>query len=239
MNKNKYLFGLIGLALGFIVSFFITQSINKSNTGTTVGAQTAAMGGGAQSGGPSQQQMMESVRETLEKAKNNPNDFEAQVNAARQFVQISQIDKSIEYLKRAFEINPTEAGNLGIQPFLGQYYFEQKDYIESEKWFRLALESEADKAPVYVEIGSTYILRNPPEPDKAIENLQAALAINDKDGHAIGHLIEAYLLKKDAAQAENTLNRLKEAEPGNKRITLYQNLLADLKAGKPVSIPGE
>ncbi len=182
---------------------------------------------------------MASVRETLEKAKNNPNDFEAQVNAARQFVQIDQVDKSIEYLKRAFEINATEAGNLGIPPFIGQYYFGRKEYVESEKWFRHALDSEKEKGPVYVEIGSTYILRNPPDPDKAIENLQQAIALNPKDGHALGHLIEAYLLKKDARAAENVLNRLKEAEPGNKRISLYQNLLADLKAGKPVSIPGE
>jgi len=238
VNRNKYLFGLIGLALGFIVSFFLTQSMNKSGVGTS-GAQTAGAAAAAQGGGPSQQQMMESVRLTLEKAKNNPNDFEAQVNAARQFVQINQVEKSIEYLKKAFEINATEAGKLGIQPFIGQYYFEQKDYIESEKWFRRALETEQDKAPVYVEIGSTYILRDPPDPDKAIENIKAALSLSPKDGHALAHLIDAYLLKKDSAEAENTLNRLREAQPNNERIPMYQNLVADLKAGKPVAIPKE
>ena len=229
---------MIGLVLGFILSFFITQSLNRSVAVT--GAQPSASGGrGAQPSGPSQQAMMASVRETIEKAKNNPNDFEAQVNAARQYVQINEADKAIDYLKRAFEINAAEAGNLGIPPFIGQYYFQEKNYIESEKWFREALESEKDKGPVYVEIGSTYILRNPPDPDKAITNLQAALELNPKDGHALGHLVEAYLLKKEAGDAENTLNRLKGAEPGNKRISLYQNLLADLKAGKPVTIPGE
>ena len=237
MNKNKYLFGLIGLVIGFMLSFFITQSLNRS--GAVTGAQPAVSGGGAQPGGPSQQAMMASVRETLEKAKNNPNDFEAQVNAARQFVQVNQVDKSVEYLKRAFEINPAEAGNLGIPPFIGQYYFQEKNYVESEKWFREALKSEKEKGPVYVEIGSTYILRNPPDPDSAITNLQAALELDSKDGHALGHMVEAYLLKKNASEAENILNRLKEAEPGNKRISLYQNLLADLKAGKPVTIPGE
>lgn len=238
MNRNKYLFGLIGLALGFIVSFFLTQSMNKSGAGTS-GAQTSGAAAAAQGGGPNQQQMMESVRLTLEKAKNNPNDFEAQVNAARQFVQINQVDKSIEYLKKAIEINPTEAGKLGIQPFIGQYYFEKKDYIESEKWFRRALETEEEKAPVYVEIGSTYILRDPPDPDKAIENIKAALSLSPKDGHALAHLIDAYLLKKDSVEAENTLSRLREAQPNNERIPMYQNLVADLKAGKPVAIPKE
>ena len=31
VNKNKYLIALIGLALGFIVSFFLTSEYNKSN----------------------------------------------------------------------------------------------------------------------------------------------------------------------------------------------------------------
>jgi hypothetical protein len=32
---------------------------------------------------------------------------------------------------------------------------------------------------------------------------------------------------------------LKEADPANQRIAALQNMVADLKAGKPVSIPKE
>ena len=31
MNKNKYVIALIGLVLGFVISFFLTQNYNKSN----------------------------------------------------------------------------------------------------------------------------------------------------------------------------------------------------------------
>jgi hypothetical protein len=69
--------------------------------------------------------------------------------------------------------------------------------------------------------------------------LQTVLKANPKDGHALGHLVEAYAVKKDAAGADEALNRLREADPANKRLTALQNMLADLKAGKPVTIPKE
>ena len=68
---------------------------------------------------------------------------------------------------------------------------------------------------------------------------EARLKANPKDGHALGHLVEAYAVKKDAAGADEALNRLREADPSNKRLTALQNMVADLKAGKPVTIPKE
>jgi hypothetical protein len=52
-------------------------------------------------------------------------------------------------------------------------------------------------------------------------------------------LVEAYALKKDARSAEEALNRLKETNPASDRVSKLQTLVADLKAGKPISIPKE
>jgi Flp pilus assembly protein TadD len=81
--------------------------------------------------------------------------------------------------------------------------------------------------------------RQPPQPDKAIQELQKATRINPKDAHAVAHLVEAYALKKDAKSAEETLNQLKALEPTNNRIAVLQTLLADVKAGKPITLPSE
>jgi len=47
------------------------------------------------------------------------------------------------------------------------------------------------------------------------------------------------VLKKDTRSAEETVKRLKEADPTSKRVPVLETLVADLKAGKPVTIPKE
>lgn len=237
VNRNKYLIGGIGLAVGFIVSFFWTQSFNRNNAAPATTTASTGMPGGASGGG--QQAMMGQVQQVIEKAKSNPNDFQAQVEAAKIFHQVGRDAETVDYLKKAYAIDATKFNELGASGFLGQYYFDQKDYAESEIWFNRAIKAEPNEADLYVALAETYVQREPPQPDQAVSQLQQALKIDGKSGHALGHLIEAYALKKDARAAEETLNRLRETEPANQRIPTLESLVADLKAGKPVSIPKE
>lgn len=238
MNKNKYLFGLIGLILGFLVSFFAIKSINESEMAASTPSSSSAPHPGATGGSDSQTQqgMMASVSGALEKAKNSPNDFNAQVEAARVHYQIGQFAEAIEYLEKAHEIQPD---NINVTATIGNLYFEEKKYPEAEKWYSLALKSKPDETELYVELASTFLKREPADPDRAIQEIQKALKQDAKNSHALAHLIEAHLLKKDARAAEETLSRLKEAEPTNQRLSIYQGLIADLRAGRPLNIPKE
>src|SRR5215510_10574989 len=65
VNRNKYLAGLIGLAVGFIISFFWTQSINKAGASKGVAASGPQAGA---SGEMSQQAMMGQVQQVIEHA---------------------------------------------------------------------------------------------------------------------------------------------------------------------------
>lgn len=197
-------------------------------------------GGAGGAGGPGgQQAMMGQVQQVIDKAKGNPNDFQAQVEAAKIFSKVGRTAETVEYLKKAYAIDADKFNALGAAGFLGQYYFDQKDYAEAETWLNRAIKAEPDEAELYIALAETYVQREPPQPDQAIAQLQQALKIDAKNGHALGHLIEAYALKKDARGAEETLNRLKEADPTNQRLSALETLVADLKAGKPVSIPKE
>jgi tetratricopeptide (TPR) repeat protein len=238
VNKNKYLIGLIGLALGFIISFFLTQNYNKSNAAPAAAGMPSGMASGA-GGAGGQQAMMGGVQQIIEKAKNGPNDFQAQVEAAKAFNQIGRVAETADYLKKAYAIDPKKFNELGAAGFLGQYYFEQKDYAEAETWFNRAIKADPKEADLYVALAETYVQREPPQPDQAIAQLQQALGVDPKNGHALGHLVEAYALQKDARGAEETLKRLKETDPTNQRLSVLETLVADLKAGKAVTIPKE
>ena len=240
MNKNKYVIALIGLALGFLISFFLTQNYNKSNAAPGVSPSQSGMPGAA-GGGGGQQAMMGQVQQILSNAKSNPKDLDAQVEAARAFYQVGRVKEATEYLEKAYDLdtsNFTVAANLGI------LYSDQGNYPAAEKYFRRAIEIKGDEPEVYTELGATFINRETPEPDKAIQALQQALKVDPKSGHALGHLVEAYALKKDARDAEDALNRLKAADPTNQRVpaqrvSALETLVADLKAGKAVNIPKE
>lgn len=239
MNKNKYLIGIIGLAIGFIISFFLTQNYNKSNASPASSPTQPGMASGA-GGAGSQQAMMGQVQQVIEGAKNNPNDFQAQVEAAKVFNQVGRVAETVDYLKKAYAIDPNKFNQLGgADVFLGQYYFDQRNYAEAETWFTRAIKAEPKDADLYVALAETYVQREPPQPDQAIPQLQQALGIDPKHGHALGHLVEAYALKRDARAAEETVKRLREADPTNQRISTLETLVADLKAGKTVSIPKE
>jgi len=237
VNRNKYLIGLIGLALGFIVSFFLTQNYNKSNAAPAAAVAPGMAGGAGGAGG--QQAMMGQVAGVIEKAKNSPNDFQAQVEAAKTFNQIGRVAETVDYLKKAYVIDAAKFNELGAAGFLGQYYFEQKDYAEAETWFNRAIAADPKEADLYVALAETYVQREPPQPDQAIAQLQQALGVDAKNGHALGHLVEAYVLKKDARGAEEAVKRLKETDPTNQRISVLETLVTDLKAGKAVTIPKE
>jgi tetratricopeptide (TPR) repeat protein len=245
VNNTKYLVGLIGLVVGLVISIFWVKNINESHAAATAPAAGAASGMPAGSSSGDQQAMMGQVQQVIAKAKSNPKDFQAQVDAAKAFNQIKKIPETVDYLKKAYEIDPDEfvkRSHTELQDallFMAMYYEEQKEYGESDKWIRRAMDAAPGDNELRIEFASSYLQRQPPQPDKAIPELQTALKANPKDGLALGHLVEAYAVKKDAAGADETLNRLRDAEPSNKRLTALQNMVAELKAGKPVTIPKE
>ena len=243
-NNTKYLIGLIGLVAGFLISFLWVSNYNKSNTPAGTAAGGMMTGGPAgQPGAQGQQAMMGQVQQAIEKAKNNPKDFQAQLDAAKVYFQVKRVPETVEFLMRAYELKPEEFKTNeelgGAVAYIAQYQIEQKKYDQAEVWFRRALDITPGDNDVRVELAYSYIERQPPQPDQAIQELQTALKANPKDAHALGHLVEAYAVKKDAAGAQDALNRLLDSDATYQRLPALQGLVADLKAGKPVTLPKE
>jgi tetratricopeptide (TPR) repeat protein len=229
----------MGLVVAFVPTFLLTQKYNKDNT-TTV-APTAAASARGEGGQPNQQGMMGQIAATLEAAKNNPKDFNAQIRAAEAYYQIQQFKETVVYLDRAYQASPAEFDKqgLGAYELSIQQNLSEKNYAQADTWFGRALKANPQNADLLVSFGESYVKREPPQPDRAIENIRQALQIDPKNAHAMEHLVEAYALKKDMRSAEDALNKLKESNPGNERIAKLTTMLADVKAGKPLVIPKE
>ncbi|HXG91148.1 MAG TPA: tetratricopeptide repeat protein [Blastocatellia bacterium] len=154
MDRNKYLIALIGLVIGFLVSFVLTKNYNNANmpaasAGSSSASQSAAMQGG--------QNPMGNIQQLLANAKNNPKDFDAQLEAASAYAQIGRDEGAVEYLEKAYAADPAKFAQLqGAASFAGGTYFKQQKYDDAEKWLKRALETDPKDAEALSYLVKTY-----------------------------------------------------------------------------------
>lgn len=145
MTRENLLFAIIGILLGFIVGFLLANSINQRDFAARLGATPGQQGqnlppnhppiGGDQTG-EGGQQMLASVQTAMKQARENPNDFEAQVTAAKLEYQIQRFDQAIEYLLAANKLKPDDFDVLAM---LGEANMDAKHYDAAAKWYKAAL----------------------------------------------------------------------------------------------------
>src|SRR3977135_3880011 len=125
MNRDNLLFAIIGILIGFIIGFMLANSILTRDAALRAAPQSAAqqgqnlpanhppVGGGDQSADP--QQMFTQVQAAMKQAREQPDNFDAQLTAAKLEYQIQRFDQAIEYLLIANKIKPNDFSVLGIQ----------------------------------------------------------------------------------------------------------------------------
>ena len=153
MNRDNFLFGIIGVLLGFIVGFMLhgvmsQREAEQRGVGPTQQRQQLPpdhppIGNDAPS--PDPQQSMQQVQQTIQKARNNPKDFEAQMQAAQLEYQIQQYDESIKFLLTANQIKPDDYETVAN---LGMINMDAGHFDVAEKWYRAALAKRPDDIPV-------------------------------------------------------------------------------------------
>jgi tetratricopeptide (TPR) repeat protein len=149
MSRENLLFAIIGILLGFIIGFMFASSMAQK----TAMQQTASSAQGLPAdhppvGGqnaPDPQKMREEVAASLEKARNEPKNFDAQVKAAELYYQIQRYDQAIEFLLKANQIQPTDYKTVAI---LGMVNLDAGHYDQAEKWYRAAMKMKSDDTMV-------------------------------------------------------------------------------------------
>jgi tetratricopeptide (TPR) repeat protein len=146
MNRENILFAIIGILLGFIVGFMFASSMSQKAAQTQTAAASQNLPadhppvGGAQAP-MDPAAMREQVTAQIEKARNEPTNFEAQVKAAELYYQIQRYDQSIEFLLKANQLKPTDYETVVV---LGLVNLDATHYDQAEKWYRAALKMKQD-----------------------------------------------------------------------------------------------
>lgn len=152
MTRENLLFAIIGILLGFIVGFMSASVMNQKYGPAAPGA-TAADGqalpadhppvGSQAAGNP--QGMQAEVTASIEKARAEPKNFDAQIKAAELYYQIQRYDQAIEFLLKANQLQPTDYRTVVI---LGMVNLDAGHFDTAEKWYRAALKIKQDDVMV-------------------------------------------------------------------------------------------
>lgn len=232
MSKENVLFSIIGVLLGFIVGFMFANSVNQ-RSGTAIVSPTVQTGQSPASGNqavppnhpalPSNAvadqngtaQPPPEIQAVIERARQSPDDFEAQVQAADLFYRIRRYDDAVAFLQRANTLRPEHYETIVK---LGNVNFDAERFETAERWYTIALAKNADDVNVRSSLGLTFAIRQPPDTDRAIIEFRRALERAPIHEPTLQNLTIALTLKGDLDAAQQTLAQLQAANPNNSSI---------------------
>ncbi len=230
MRKENILFGVFGLIVGLVVGFVFANSVNRTPYDPAA-AQAQADNRpnpaipadhppiGTQSGNSAQTSAIPQVMESIERAKQQPQNYEAQMTAADLYYQIQRFDDAAMYYEAASKLKPTE-----VEPMIktGNALFDAEKYELAEGWYARALEKDPKNLGVRTDYGLTFFLRTPRDLDRAIKEYKAALAIDPAHEITLQNLALAYAEAKDTENLRTTVEQLKKVNPNNPAIARLQ-----------------
>lgn len=156
MNRENLLFAIIGLLLGFIVGFMFASSMSQKMAQSQTASASQNLPAdhppiGGQNGGMDPAAMREQVTAQIAKARNEPQNFDAQVQAANLFYQIQRYDQAIEFLLKANTLKPTDYETVAN---LGLVNLDASHFDQAEKWYRAALKMKPDDERVVAGVAA-------------------------------------------------------------------------------------
>ncbi|MCY7345359.1 MAG: tetratricopeptide repeat protein [Pyrinomonadaceae bacterium] len=230
MNKN-IVFGIVGLVIGLLIGFFAANSINKNSA--QVVSQVPA-----QNAPPPNQQvpnvlvkeqpkptggMLPDVSATIDKANNEPTNYDAQIKAGDLYQQIKGLEKAVVFYERAHQIKPDDY-ELIVK--LGNTYFDARQFEAAAKWYEQALAKKPDDTNVRTDLGITYVERAAPDYARAAQEFQTSLKANPKHEPTLYNLGAAYLKQGNSEEANKTLAQLEQANPNSQLVGKLRQLMS-------------
>ena len=154
MTRDNLLFAIIGVLLGFIIGFMLhgvmsqRDAASRATAGPMQQAQSLPpnhppVGNDSGTGDP--QQVFAQVQTAMKQAREQPDNFDAQVTAAKLEYQVQRFDQAIEYLLKANQLRPNDFDVLAM---LGVANMDAGHFDAAEKWYKAALVKKPDDVPV-------------------------------------------------------------------------------------------
>ena len=242
MTKENILFAIIGVLLGVIVGNAFATNLNRqapelqpAPAGRTIGA--TAPGAELPENHPPLPESAGADSALVERAGAEPENFEAQMQAAAVHYRNRRFDEAIRLLIQANQLRPDSHEAVVA---LGNANFDANRFEAAEKWYTAALVKNPKDINVRTDLGLTFLFREPQDVDRAIKEFRRSLELDPRHEQTLQNLVVALTKKGDFGAAETTLGKLREVSPGNQSLTkLRTDLEAARAAPKPPASKGK
>jgi tetratricopeptide (TPR) repeat protein len=241
MTKDNILFAIIGVLLGVIVGYVFATNIKQRDTATRAPVSTTA-GQMAQdselpenhpqiSSNTEKDQVGESSEDAaaVQQAQAEPDNFDAQMQAAAILYQNRRFDEAIQLLMHANQLRPDSYEAIVA---LGNTNFDAGRYEAAEKWYTAALVKNPKDVNVRTDLGLSFMFQEPSDVDRAVKEFRKSLETNPSHEQTLQNLAVALTKKGSFDEAEATLKKLSEVNSENSSLS---KLRSDLEAARASS----
>ena len=114
---------------------------------------------------------------------------------------------------------------------LGNANFEAERYDVAERWYSEALAKKPDAVDVRSDLGLTYFLRKPPQPERAVAEFRRALEYDPEHVPTLHNLTLVLAKTGDLDGAEATFARLEKINPQNDNLAQLREELDKSRRG--------
>jgi tetratricopeptide (TPR) repeat protein len=164
--RSKIAFIILGLIAGLFTGFKIANSqYRREQNRALASAARGSRGSGADHAAAD-------VQAVMERARANPNDADAQMEAASQFIQIERPDEAMPFLEQANKAKPDDPRILAG---LGVAHFMRNDLEQAATYLKRSRDRGATEPTVTSLLVGAYIQqgKNLDEADRLLKELEA------------------------------------------------------------------
>ena len=239
MHRNTLAYVIIAALSGFIVGFWLANSLNRN--AVTVGSSTEQAPATNTTGGPTNSTQpeltVEEIRAKIAEADKNPTNFAFQRDLGTSLYRYAAMKQdpvllgdAVRILERADSLTPKDFDvlvALGNAHFdIGFFKEDAASFQKARDVYTKALAVRPGDADVLTDRGLTYFLQKPPAYDNAAAELSKISETNPKHERSLQFLVQTYVKQNKIAEAEKAFAKLKGINPNNTAIPELTSMIA-------------
>ena len=238
MKREEVLFGVIGILVGLIGGYFLTNWYNESIVGQLAPNPAVASAPGNQPANPnalSPEEIAQLIKRADDDKENISFQKEVGISLYRYGAGVEDsalITEAIRLLDRVYSSTPQDRETLvalGNAHFdIGYFRRDNNSFARARKFYSEALDLQSNDADVRVDYGLTYALENPPALEKAVVEYEKSLESSPAHQRTLQMLSDALIKMGKKSEATNAVQRLKVANPSHPLIGEFEKSIAAL-----------
>lgn len=245
MNAKVFWLSIGAVIVSFVGGFLLANALNRNEL-NNVRAENERLKTSQNEPAQNQSELGltdTEIREKIAEADRNPTNFAFQKKLGLALYRYASMKQNADLLSevgrilnRVFEDNKQDydvAVTLGNIYFdIGYFNQDNAQFQKAREFYLTVLNQRPNDADVRTDLGLTYFLLNPPEPEKAISEFQKSLLTNPKHEKTLQVLAQTLLSQNNVIEAEKYLAKLKEVNSDNQYLAEIETRLAQIK-GSP------